>query len=59
MARARTTGPDFNSHRRDAEQEDVAWLLARGVLLRDACARVGVEVQTYEKRLTPERSKGR
>lgn len=42
---------DFDSHRRDAELEDVQFLLTHGVPLTDACTRVGVTVDCIEKRL--------
>lgn len=42
---------DFDSHRYAAQQEDIEWLVARGVPLEDACERVGVTAWTYEMRL--------
>lgn len=41
---------DWDSHRRDAEAEDVAFLTRAGLSLSAAAARVGVHVKTLERR---------
>jgi hypothetical protein len=46
----RTARDPFLSHRRDAEDEDVEWLLGRGVPLAQALARVGLTETAWEKR---------
>lgn len=51
MTRPARQGPDFDSHRRQAQAEDVAWLVEyAGLTLADACARVGVKPDTLEQR---------
>lgn len=46
--------PDFTSHRLEAQEENLAWLMSpRGgsLSLELACRRVGLTVAAYEKRL--------
>lgn len=48
---------DFDSHRRDAEAEDVEFLMTRGGLsLEAACERVGVKPTTLERRVSRHRA---
>lgn len=41
---------DFDSHRRGQQAEDVAFLVDAGVDFETACARVGVNPETVERR---------
>lgn len=47
----------FDSHLLDQQDEDIAFLMANGASLEQACARVGVSVDTYERRRSPRSSK--
>ena len=51
------TGTDWTAHVRQAEDEDVAFLLSTGVQLPDACRRVGITVDAYERRQQPDRAR--
>lgn len=50
MPKGDNQGIDWDSHRRDAQVEDVLYLVAHGSSLELACARVGVTVDAVEKR---------
>lgn len=45
-----TAAVRWDTHLTAAQDEDVAFLLDTGSTLEDACARVGVEVGTYQRR---------
>lgn len=44
--------PRLDAHLRDAQDEDLAFLLANGVPLADALPRVGLTPDAYEQRQT-------